>query len=227
MVAPSYPLTKAFDSTSVTSTSTLTPTPLSSLNCPLTKCTTLRSSPNQPAIMVKFRGIDVTIVSQFDIRKLPEFKPRESDDAINHNEPALRSNDNSIASCYTPLYPGSQIWFEYSIDGPHPPQAAYFFKLLHNGQTVTSWDCTAKHGYHGKTTYNIQYIGNDNFTGMPLVKRQAFKFSPQSLKEVGAFDDCIEVRVHRIEHRQKVPLEESNVPYGHISGKVDKGAGLW
>lgn len=163
------------------------------------------------AKMVKFRGINVSIVSQFDIRKLPEFRPCESNDPFHQEGPALRSDDNSMASCYVPIYPGSQIWFEYSIDAPHPPEASYFFKLLHNGQVVTSWDCTAKHGYHGKTIYSIEFIGIDSLTGAPLVRRHAFKFSSRYLKEedVGPFDDCIEFRVHRIEHRQRIPLESS------------------
>jgi hypothetical protein len=160
--------------------------------------------------MVKFRGIDVSIVSQFDIRKLPEFRPLELNDPFHQRGPALRSDDNSVASCYVPIYPGSQIWLEYSIDAPHPQDASYFFKMLHNSHVVTSWDCTAKHGYRGKTTYNIQYIGNDNSTGMPLIRRQAFKFSsPDHKDDVGPFDDCIEIRVHRIEHRQRVALGSS------------------
>ncbi len=159
--------------------------------------------------MVKFRGIEVNVVSQFDIRKIPEFSPRKSNDPFHNDGPTLRSDDNSVASCYVPIYPGSQIWLEYSIDAPHPPDAAYFFKMVHNGQFVTSWDCTAKHGYHGKMAYNLQYLGNDNITGLPLVKRQAFKFSPRDRKNVGPFDDCIEVRVHRIEHRQRISLDSA------------------
>ena len=175
--------------------------------------------------MVKFRGIEVSIVSQFDIRKLPEFSPPKCDP---FNEgPSLQSDDNAVASCYVPVYPGSQIWFEYSIDSPHPPNASYFFKLLHSGQLITSWDCTAKHCYQGKTTYDIQYIGDDNSTGMPLVKRQAFKFSSVNRKEVGPFEDCLEVSVHRIEHRQRIPTDTTGNPteasQGSRAGNASEG----
>jgi hypothetical protein len=55
-------------------------------------------------------------------------------------------------------------------------------------------------------TYNLQYIGNNNFTGMLFVKRQAFKFSATGKnKDVGPFDDCLETKVHRVEHRQRIP----------------------
>jgi hypothetical protein len=88
--------------------------------------------------MVEFRGINVSIVSQFDIRRLPELSPRKLNDSFHHQGPVLCSDDNSVASCYVPIYPGSQIWFEYSIDAPHPPDASYFFKMLYNKQVVTS-----------------------------------------------------------------------------------------
>jgi hypothetical protein len=87
--------------------------------------------------MVKFRGIEISIVSQFDIRKIPEFV------AMSNRDP-FAPDDKATASCYVPIYPGSQLWFEYSLDGPHPPNASYLFKILHNSRFVTSFDCTAK-----------------------------------------------------------------------------------
>ena len=115
--------------------------------------------------MVKFRGIEINIISQLDICKLPEFKHNPSSEQI-HNDPfrtTAKGKASSIspppiyptASCAVPIYPGSQVWLEYTIDGPHPPNAAYFFKLIVNDVTVTGWDCTSKHGYHGKMMYNL------------------------------------------------------------------------
>jgi len=158
--------------------------------------------------MVKFRGIEVSIISQFDIRKLPEFSPRTSPDPFNTVGPSLRSKDSMTASCYVPIYPGSQVWFEYTIDGPHPPGAAYFFKLLLNGNIITSWDCTAKHGYHGKTTYNLHCEDKDDLTDQTIVKRQAFKFSSLETRPPGMFDDCVELRVYRVEHRKRIRTED-------------------
>ena len=91
--------------------------------------------------MVKWRGIEIAIVSQFDIRRLPEFRVPSNNDPFESSPPP---NETSVASCYVPIYPGSQIWFEYSIEGPHPPKASYFFKIFHNETLLTSFDCTAK-----------------------------------------------------------------------------------
>jgi hypothetical protein len=81
------------------------------------------------------------MVSQFDIRRLPELVAPSDRDPF---ESSLPPDDKAIASCYIPIYPGSQLWFEYNLDGPHPPNASYLFKMLHNGKLVTSFDCTAK-----------------------------------------------------------------------------------
>lgn len=80
--------------------------------------------------MVRCRGIQVNLVTQIDARRLTEYQVCG----------APEDQDN-VAICYVPIIPGAHIWFEYNIDGPHPPGAGYFFKLLMNGQTTTSWVC--------------------------------------------------------------------------------------
>ena len=160
--------------------------------------------------MVKFRGIEISIISQFDIRKLHEFRfrqysPSPADPSSLANGPRP-SSTNAIASCYVPIYPGSQIWFEYCIDAPHPEGSAYFFKLLLNGKVVTSWDCTEKHDYHGKMMYNLAVGGHDYETGTAQIVRQALKFGSEieDHNDTTEIKDMIEVRVHRIEHRQRI-----------------------
>jgi hypothetical protein len=168
--------------------------------------------------MVKFRGISVSMVSQYGIRKLPEYEPPISADPFRINGPSLRSD--SVASCYVPYYPGSQIWFDYSIENPHPPNAQYFFKLLHNGEVFTSWDCTAKHDYQGRTTFALKYLGAHPQTGQPVIERQAFRFTTENPSNFGPFDDCVEIRVHRIEHRVRIPVETANArPDDVVAGK--------
>ena len=161
--------------------------------------------------MVKFRGIEVSIISQFDIRKLPEFRLRQQS-PLSPSDPRAASSSSSpsskaVASCYVPIYPGSQVWFEYCIDGPHPPSAAYFFKFLLDGKVITSWDCTERHDYHGKMMYSL--TGEDNHPdlggGINIV-RQALKFASNVEDNVqpNAQKDVIEIRVHRIEHRKRI-----------------------
>jgi hypothetical protein len=151
--------------------------------------------------MVKFQGIEISIISQFDIRKLPEF-PFSAD--ANHSPLPHRSNPT--ASCFVPIYPGSQIWFEYCIDGPHPPNAAYFFKFLLNGKVITKWDCTEKHDFHGKMMYNLSSEGLGVLGGSNSVVRQALKFGSLTNGETSnnQTENVIEIRVHRILQRKRV-----------------------
>ena len=80
--------------------------------------------------MPDLRGINVHAVSHIDAGRLPEYGTAQAFDS-----------DESSTACYIPTIPGAQLWFEYSIDGPHPPDAAYFFKMLMNAQFVTGWVC--------------------------------------------------------------------------------------
>lgn len=75
---------------------------------------------------MRFRGINIDVVSQFDAKRLAEYS-------------TARFCDGRVAACYLAIEPGAQIWLEYSIDGPHPDKAAYSFKLLIDGQIITSW----------------------------------------------------------------------------------------
>ncbi|KAJ4511736.1 hypothetical protein HRR83_004225 [Exophiala dermatitidis] len=190
--------------------------------------------------MVKFRGIEVCVISQFDICKLPEFQYQQTNYPppslgadpfiqVDHNQ--YRNNVEEgqaqgqvqalccpTASCYIPIYPGSQIWFEYTVDGPHPPGAAYFFKLFVNGKAVAAWDCTARHGFHGKMMYNL-VVENDGTLvedGGVGVRRQSLRFG-NGRAGSGSEQDIIEVNVHRIEHRRRV----RNLPPG--LGAVEVG----
>lgn len=168
-----------------------------------------------PSRMVKFRGINVSLISQHDVRKFPEYDPPISADPFWIDGPVPRIEKDSIASCYVPYYPGSQVCIDYSIDNPHPPSAQYFFKLLGNGKVFTSWDCTAKHQYQGRTTYALKYLCFHPQTGQQIVERQAFRFSTEPSGCPGPFDNCIEVRVYRIEHRIRLSLGEADIQGYH------------
>jgi hypothetical protein len=152
-------------------------------------------------MMVKFRGIEISIISQFDIHKLPEF-PFSADSTI----PLQQHRSNPTASCYVPIYPGSQVWFEYCIDGPHPPNAAYFFKFLLNGKVITKWDCTEKHDYHGKMMYNLSNEALGISGRGSSVVRQALKFGSLINDETSDNngENVIEIRVHRILQRKRM-----------------------
>lgn len=176
--------------------------------------------------MVKFRGIDISIITQFDILKLPEYRyqPIPSSPDIFRERSTVPTSKSPTASCYVSIYPGSQIWFEYSIDGPHPPKAAYFFKLLLNGNVLTSWDCTAKSGYHGKAMYILTYDGRECFSGTNLIRRHILCFD-NSGNSVGndQQDDIIEVRIHRIEHRKRLVFPDVQLSEAAVRDKMTQG----
>ncbi|KIW35095.1 uncharacterized protein PV07_01815 [Cladophialophora immunda] len=181
--------------------------------------------------MVKFRGIEICVISQFDICKLPEFqygKPSRPKDPfqLNTQHDDTPSSPYPTAACFVPIYPGSQIWFEYTIDGPHPPEAAWFFKLFINGKVVTSWDCTAKHGFHGKMMYNLVSEGVDPDTGQAIVKTQALRFGDglEDRERGGGDEDMIQINVHRIEHKRRIRDLEPGL--GQVNSVSDNADGL-
>ncbi|KIW73174.1 hypothetical protein PV04_01312 [Phialophora macrospora] len=170
--------------------------------------------------MVKFRGVEINVISQFDICKLPEYAATASNDT----DP-FRTTDRSddhlapsypTATCYIPIYPGSQIWFEYTIDGPHPAGASYFFKLFVNDATVTSWDCTARHGFQGKMMYNLVHEGRGQ------VKRQALKFG-DGIGD-GQGEDVVRFHIYRIERRVRVREIEEGI--GRVNSHAPRADGL-
>lgn len=185
--------------------------------------------------MVKFRGIEISVISQFDICKLPEFKHSKSSNFEQYDRNPFQADNKQKsplalsypkASCYVPIYPGGQIWFEYCIDGPHPAQAAYLFKLIVNNKVITSWDCTAKHGFHGKMMYNLVSEGVDPDTGRNVIKRQAIRFG-DGLEdcESGAQDeDVVQINVYRIEHRKR--LREIEIGLGRVEITLSRADGV-
>src|SRR5277367_997654 len=138
--------------------------------------------------MVTFRSISLSLISQLSILSLPEYPPPPP---LSPFDDAAANPD--IATCYVPIYPGSQIWLSYAIEPPHQLGVAYFFKLLINGKRVTSWDSTVEQGYKGKVVHALEVLEKGNLLGKPVVRRRGLRFGMEPEGE-----DCIEVRVHRI-----------------------------
>lgn len=178
------------------------------------------STPQQQCFkMVQLRGISVNAISQLDADRLPESSIARA-----------FGSGGAIAACYMPIRPGAQLWFEYSIDGPHPPQAAYFFKMFLNGQVVISWvthaspsralnstnglqDCTAKHDYYGKLVYSLHVTKSAIADKLTIAQKSITFASTDSYHSPNFDNDCVEIRVHRIEHRRRLrALTEDDAP---------------
>jgi hypothetical protein len=70
---------------------------------------------------------------------------------------------------------------------------------------VSVWDCTEKNDYHGKMMYNLLCEHGDEANRTNEVVRQALHFfgniEEASIDQSG---QVIEIRIHRIEHRQRI-----------------------
>ncbi|KAJ4425238.1 hypothetical protein N0V82_000048 [Gnomoniopsis sp. IMI 355080] len=117
--------------------------------------------------MPSFRGIEISIVTQSEFGRLPEypypgaccnqfigkqqaaghgrppfFVPGGEDAIVDGAENASASN--SKISVYIPSLPGSQFWINYVVENEPSPPSHLFFKLHMNGRYITSWGINPK-----------------------------------------------------------------------------------
>ena len=158
--------------------------------------------------MGQFNGIQVELVAQYDGRTISEYRPTD----MTIIDGVTQCQGNSIVACYVPYYRGAQVWVQYSVD-PNSPYDKHLFQLLHNGQMFTSWKCNAEAGYQGSIDSARKCPGPlqaPDFAPADFL-RQALRFRPDEAQNPAPFDDCIEVRVHRVEHSGLFPLEAGDI----------------
>lgn len=75
--------------------------------------------------------------------------------------------------------------------------------------------------------YTLVHEGHDAVTGKAAIRRQALKFGgelPRAEQDQRAFhDDCIQINVHRIEHRQRIKNLEEGLGRVHIDNPRPDG----
>lgn len=153
--------------------------------------------------MPVYRNITINLVSQFDILNIPEYAPPAALDDPFSATPALV--DNSLVSCYIPIYPLSQFWLSYNISAPHPPKALYYFKFFINDACVVSWGCGEENGFKGKTMYGL-YDSGERWMGEPGVDARVFSFANESTthrRMNSNLGQVMEVRVYRARGRKR------------------------
>jgi hypothetical protein len=90
--------------------------------------------------MVKFRGIEISIVSQFDIRKLPEFKMADKSREDPFTERDVSKDSQAVASCFIPIYAGSQSKSHVSVASGEALTAASLVRVCCRWTSPTwSW----------------------------------------------------------------------------------------
>lgn len=157
--------------------------------------------------MPAYRNITINLVSQFDILNIPEYAPPPAFDDPFSAPPALV--DNSLVSCYIPIYPLSQFWLSYSISAPHPPKALYYFKFFINGACVVSWGCGEENGFKGKTMYGL-FDSGERWMGEPGIDARAFSFASKATSyrsTNNTLGQVLEVRVYRSRGRKRIRPE--------------------
>ncbi|KAH6875611.1 hypothetical protein BKA58DRAFT_428055 [Alternaria rosae] len=147
------------------------------------------------------RSIDVGLHSQFDIEKLPEYRPNPHDSTS--FTPRFVDEKISTRSVYVPALPGSTFWIEYAVSPPVPEGHYFLFKLYINGAHVVSWSTGKDEGWKGKTMFGLFESPGDGGDRKKFEKR-VLCFTTKD--DVDAFDETarVEIRVHRAHGRKRV-----------------------
>jgi hypothetical protein len=154
------------------------------------KTATSSSNQRHSETMPTYRGITLTLHSQFDILPLPEY-------ALPPASPLTIAGDADVPHILTPFLPGSHFWLSYTIAPPVPTSQFFLFKLSINGKKLVSWCAGGEEGYEGKVVCGLFEGGNGVW-----VERRAFRFAMDGGREDGG--GCIEVDVHRAGGRRRV-----------------------
>ena len=171
--------------------------------------------------MPKYRGVEVKVASQITWLPLPEYPSIESNDTVSTTRNSESANTVAVT---IPIYKGANFYFDYSVDGPHPPSAIYYFKLSYKDQDLVSWDTTDRVNWAGKTTMALQYIGNDPFTGQSVVQRNQFQFTTNSSTNIHVNGEYMDVTMHRVEHRKVMNVQASK-PMQATPDSINTGGG--
>ncbi|KAL8969305.1 MAG: hypothetical protein Q9183_002063 [Haloplaca sp. 2 TL-2023] len=182
--------------------------------------------------MPTYRNITINLISQLGILNIPEYDPpAAAHDPFSEPQAIV---DNSLVSCYVPIYPLSQFWFQYNISAPHPPRALYFFKLFINGTCIVSWGCGEENGFKGSTMYGL-YDSGERCTGEPGVDMRGFGFARGAASQGPSdamLERVMEIKVYRSRCRRRIQpeLEEFKTPGGqtnkHVSAPKSSGPKL-
>ena len=170
--------------------------------------------------MPTYRGISITLQSQYDALTIPEFPPpliqltpspgrsgAQHSSANPHKLSHVSSDEpasTGTAEVYVPIYAGSQFWISYTCPTPCPVVKYYFFKLFYQDQCLVSWGAGADVKWSGKVMYGI-FDGGTDFEGRQVLEKRAFSFAKPD-KGVDQEAD-FEIRVFRSKNRKREPLK--------------------
>ncbi|KXT17916.1 hypothetical protein AC579_5905 [Pseudocercospora musae] len=166
--------------------------------------------------MPSYRGIHVSLQSQYDALVLPEYSPPATISSQERSEETAKAatDSNHVAEVYVPMYAGSQFWILYNCPRPEvaSPQEDtvkfYYFKLVINGKVVLSWSCGGENNFSGRTNFGLYGREVEGY-GTVVEKRGFFFPAGKDVDRKGMIADSFEVRVYRAKGRRRVePIYE-------------------
>ncbi|KAJ5058164.1 hypothetical protein J3E72DRAFT_195958 [Bipolaris maydis] len=157
-------------------------------------------------------SIDITLHSQLDIEKLPEYHPDPRDDyGVTGFMPKSFESKTSTCSVFVPALPGTAFWISYAVSPPVPNEHYFFFKLYIDGAHVVSWSTGKAEGWRGKTMFGL-FESPEDAEGVKKIEKRVLCFAPPMENDkhrvgmVDMFDEtaCVEIRVHRAHARKRI-----------------------
>ncbi|KAI1205985.1 uncharacterized protein F4807DRAFT_249457 [Annulohypoxylon truncatum] len=152
--------------------------------------------------MPSFRGIEISIITTSDVRKLPEYPHPDGSSvrlmrvgtglndlrnggrtsphpfavsSFSDADPTRQKKVNPRISVYIPSSPGEQFRLRYFINQSSLPSKFVFFKMLINGRHIVSWGIDASNSSLGSVTRSL-YEPSEKFrdkNGDPVVGIEA------------------------------------------------------
>jgi hypothetical protein len=163
--------------------------------------------------MPVYRGIKISVISQYGAQALPEYSPSR---IFDHNTlspapdslPALLDSTTQTATVYIPIFPNSMFWFRYHVYVPNAHY--YYFKAYMNDAHLVSWGTGEVDDFQGKVMFGLF----ENRSGI-MPERHLLTFSGDaSLNDPAAAlpgRESLEIRVYRSKGRRSV--SESAPPF--------------
>ncbi|EUC28449.1 hypothetical protein COCCADRAFT_109110 [Bipolaris zeicola 26-R-13] len=157
-------------------------------------------------------SVDITLHSQLDIEKLPEYHPDPRDDhGITRFMPKPFESKTSTCSVFVPALPGTAFWISYAVSPPVPDEHYFFFKLYIDGAHIVSWSTGKAEGWRGKTMFGL-FESPEDAEGVKRIEKRVLCFAPpreNDTHRIGMVDildetACVEIRVHRAHARKRI-----------------------
>lgn len=139
--------------------------------------------------MPTYRGISISLQSQYDALTIPEFPPpppsstpatppkRRNAFAYTRSPASFSSpTPPRIAVVYVPIYSGSQFWINYACPTTNDKETKFFyFKLFVKGRCLLSWGVGEEDRLSGRVTFAI-YDGGLDAAGKRVLEKKSFFF---------------------------------------------------